>query len=85
VNVHVPFKTTSIIEDISINSDITILDEGHVSYEGTSEITNLIVESDTLLTVDAHVHDISDSAPELVESSVSSQISTYLFTTFDKG
>ena len=56
MNVHVPSKTTSIIEDISINSDTTILDEGHVSYEGTSEITDLIVESDTLLTVDAHVH-----------------------------
>ena len=42
---------------------------------------NAIVESGTPLTVDAHVHDTSDSASELVESNVSSQISKYSFAT----
>ena len=42
---------------------------------------NAIVESDTPLTVDSHVHDNSDTMPELVESSVSSQISRYSFAT----
>ena len=41
----------------------------------------MIVESSTLLIIDAHVHDTSDSAPELVEPSVSIQISRYLFAT----
>ena len=40
-----------------------------------------IVESGTPLTVDAHVHHTSDSAPELLESSVSSQVSRYSFAT----
>jgi len=80
-DVHVPSKTTSIIEDLSVGSDTPIHDEGHTSYEGTSEVVNVIVNFGTLLIVDAHVHDTSDSAYELVESSVSSQISKYLFTT----
>ena len=42
---------------------------------------DVIVESDTPLTIDAHVHDTSDSASELVKSSVSCQISRYSFTT----
>ena len=74
-DVHVPCKTTSIIEDVSIGSDTPIIDKGHASYEGTSEVVNVIIESGTPLTVDAHVHDNSDSTLELVESSVSSQIS----------
>ena len=41
----------------------------------------MIVEPGTPLTVDAHVHDTSDSVPELVGSSVSSQIFKYLFVT----
>ena len=39
----------------------------------------MIVESSTLLDVDAHAHDISEFAPELAESSVSSQIFRYSF------
>ena len=80
-DVHVPSKTTSIIEDLSVGSDTPIHDEGHTSYEGTSEVVNVIVNFGTLLIVDAHVHDTSDSAYELVESSVSSQISKYSFIT----
>ena len=37
-DVHVPSKTASIIEDISVDSDTPILDEGHTSYEGTIEV-----------------------------------------------
>ena len=40
-----------------------------------------IVESGTPLTVDVHVHDTSNSPPELVESSISSQIFRYSFVT----
>jgi len=72
-DVHVPSKTASIIEDISVGSD-TLIIESHTSYEGTSEIVNVIVEY-TPLDVDAHAHDTSESAPELTESSISSQIS----------
>ena len=39
------------------------------------------VESDTPLTVDAHIHDTSDFASELVEFSVSNQNSKYSFAT----
>jgi len=42
---------------------------------------DVIVESGAPVTVDAHVHDVSDSTPELLESCVSSQISTYSFVT----
>jgi len=73
-SVHVLSKTTSIIENISVGSDTPILDEGHAFYKSTSEVVNVIVESGIPLTVNAHVHDTSDSTPELVESSVSSQI-----------
>ena len=58
-----------------------ILDEGYASYEGTSEVVNAIVKYSTPLTVAAHVYDISDSASELVESSVSSQIFRYSYAT----
>ena len=58
-----------------------ILDEGRVFYEGTSEVMDVIVESGTPLTVDVHVHDISNFVPELVESSTSSHISRYSFVT----
>ena len=43
-DVHIPFKTISIIEDISVDSDILILDEGHASYEGTSKVMDAIVD-----------------------------------------
>ena len=76
-DVHVLSKTISIIEGISV--DTLILDDGHTSYEGTSEVVNVLVDSRTPLIVDAHVPDTSDSASELVESSVSSQISKYSF------
>jgi len=42
---------------------------------------NVMVESGTPLTVDAHIHDTSHFASELVESSISSQISSYTFAT----
>ena len=45
---------------------------------------NVIVECGTPLTVDTHVHDTNDVASELVESSISSQISRYSFHTFDR-
>jgi len=48
---------------------------------GTSKIAVAIVESGTPLTVDTHIHDTSDSAPELVESSISSQLFRYSFVT----
>ena len=80
-DVYVPFKPASIIEDISVGSDILIINEGHASYEGISEVVNAIVESITPLDVDAHAYDISESALELAESSVSSQIFRYLFVT----
>jgi len=73
-NVHIPSKTTSITKDISVGSDILILDEDHASYESTSEVVDVIIKFSTPLTVDVHVHDTSDSTPKLVESSVSSQI-----------
>ena len=69
-------KTTSIIEDVIVGFDAPIIDEGHASYKGTSEVVDAIVESSTP-TVDAYVHDTSDSALELVEFSVSSQIFRY--------
>ena len=50
-------------------------------YEGTSQVVDVIVESGTPLDVDSHAYDISESVPELVESSVSSQISKYSFVT----
>ena len=53
----------------------------HAYYEDTSEIADVIIESGTPLAVDAHVHHTSDSAPKLVEFSVSDQISRYLFVT----
>jgi len=59
----------------------SIIDDGHASYEGTSEVADAIVESSTTLTVDAHFHDTSDSSPELVKSSVSSQIPRYSLAT----
>ena len=40
-----------------------------------------IVESGIPLTTVAHAHDTSNSVPELVESSVSCQISVFLFAT----
>jgi len=33
-NVHVPSKATSIIEDISVDSDMPILDGGEIHLEG---------------------------------------------------
>ena len=71
-NVHVPSKTASIIEDMLVGSDTLIIEEGHACYEGTSEVVNATAESGTTLDVDTHAHDISESAPELAESSASS-------------
>jgi len=75
-DVYIPSKTTSIIEDISVDSGTPILDDGHASYEGNTEVMKAMVESGTPLIVDTHVHDTRDSAPELVESSISTQISS---------
>ena len=66
IEFHVSSMTTSIIEVISVGSNTPILDEGHTSYEGTSEAMDAIVESGILLIINAHVHDISDFAHELV-------------------
>jgi len=80
-DVHVLSKTISIIENILVGFNTLILDEGRVFYKGTSEVMDVIVESGTPLTVDVHVHDISNFVPELVESSTSSHISRYSFVT----
>jgi len=56
-NVYVPFKTASIVEDISVGSDTLIIEESHGYYEGTSEV-DAIIDSDTPLDVDVHTHDI---------------------------
>jgi len=42
---------------------------------------DVIVEFSTTLNIDTHIHDTSDSVPELVEFSGSSQISKYSFVT----
>ena len=80
-DVSVPSKITIIINDISIGSDTSILDEGHASYKGTSEVVDAMVKSSIPLTVNTHVHDTSNSAPGLVDSSVSNQIYRYSFVT----
>jgi len=72
-NLDVLFKTTSIIEDISVGSDTLIFYEDHASNEGTSKVVDARVGSGTPLTIDAYVHDTSFFAPELVESTASSQ------------
>jgi len=69
-NVHVPFKTANIIENILVSSDVPIIDEGHASYEGTSEVVDVIVESGTPLDVDTHAHDIREYVLELAMSNV---------------
>ena len=51
----------------------TIIEEGYAFYEGTNKIVDVLVASGTLLNVDAHTHDISESVPELAEYNVSSQ------------
>ena len=43
-DVHVPPKTASIIEGISVDSGTSITDEAHVSSDGTSDNVNEIVE-----------------------------------------
>jgi len=80
-DIHVPSKTASIIEDMSVGSNIPIIEEGHASYEDTSEVIYAIAESGTSLDVDTHAHAISESAPKLADSNVSSQIFRYSFTT----
>jgi len=37
-DVHISSKTTSIIDDISVDFNTLIIEEGHASYEGTSEV-----------------------------------------------
>ena len=44
-DVHVHFKTTSIIEYVSVGSNALLVDEGHASYEDISEAVDAIVES----------------------------------------
>ena len=80
-DVHVPFKTPSIMKDISVGFDIPIIDGDYASYEGDSEVVDVKIESGTTLDIVAHAYDINKSAPELAESSISSQISRYLFVT----
>ena len=76
-DVHISFKTTSIIKDILVGSNKSIIEEGHASYESTREVVGAIVESGIPLNVDAHAHDISEYALELAEFSISSQISRF--------
>ena len=80
-DVQVPFKTTSITEDVSVGSDTPIIDEGHIFYENISEVVDAIVEFGTPLIVDAHIYDTSYSAPELLGSSIYTQIFRYSFAT----
>ena len=56
-NVYVPFKTASIVEDISVGSDTLIIKESHGYYEGTSEV-DAIIDSGTPLDVEVHTHDL---------------------------
>jgi len=60
---HILSNTANIIEDIIVDFDTPIVEEGHASYKGISEVVDVIVESGTPLDVDAHAHDISKSAP----------------------
>jgi len=46
-DVNVPPKTASIIEDISVGSDMSIIDEIHVSSDGASDDMDEIVEPNT--------------------------------------
>jgi len=52
---------------MSIGSDTSILVEDHAFYEDTSKVVDAIVESGTPLTVDAYIHNTSESAPKLME------------------
>ena len=47
-DVHVPFKTASIIEDISVGSDTLIINKVHMSSDDTSDDVNKLVEPNTL-------------------------------------
>ena len=47
-NVYVLFKTASIIEDIAVGSDTSIIDEIHMSSDSTSDEVDEIVEPNTL-------------------------------------
>ena len=49
-NVHVPFKTASIIKNISVSSDTPIIDEIYMSFDGTSDDMDKLVEP-TILAV----------------------------------
>jgi len=64
-DVHVSFKTPSIMEDISVGFDIPIIDGDYASYEGDSEVVDVKIESGTLLDVNAHAHDINELVPKL--------------------
>ena len=44
-DVHVPSKTAGIIEDISVGSNISIIDEARMSSDSTSDNVNEIVKS----------------------------------------
>ena len=55
---HVPSRTASTIEDVSISSNTLIIEEGHASYESTS-VVDAIVEFGIPSDVDVHAHDIS--------------------------
>jgi len=43
-NVHIPSKTASIIENISVGSDTLIIDDVHMSSDGTSDDVDELVE-----------------------------------------
>ena len=46
-DVHIPSKTTSIIKDISVDSDTLIIDEVHISSDSISDGVDEIVEPNT--------------------------------------
>jgi len=48
-DVHVPPKTASITEDISVDSDMPIIDEIYVSSDGTSNNVNVKVKPNTTI------------------------------------
>jgi len=44
-DVHVPSKTASIIEDMSVGSNTPVIDEVHMSFDSTNNDVNEIIET----------------------------------------
>jgi len=58
--VHVPFKTVSIIEDTTVGADTLVIDEIHMSNSASDDV-NEIVELTTLHFPIAYIDDITRS------------------------